>query len=81
VQAWAKELAACRSPWRPTAGQPSWALSRAELAVARTGRQPDWTNKEVANELYVSVKTVESTPNKLHQARHHLSATLADLLN
>ena len=48
----------CRSPPRPTGPAALLGLSRAELAVARlvaTGL----TNREVASQLYVSVKTVE----------------------
>jgi DNA-binding CsgD family transcriptional regulator len=48
----------CRSPPRPSSPAALLGLSRAELAVARlvaTGL----TNREVASQLYVSVKTVE----------------------
>ena len=58
VQACATELAALRSAAAPDSPATLLGLSRAELAVARlvaTGL----TNKEVASELYVSVKTVE----------------------
>jgi len=58
VQACAKELAALQVTVAPDSPATLLGLSRAELAVARlvaTGL----TNKEVASELYVSVKTVE----------------------
>jgi ATP/maltotriose-dependent transcriptional regulator MalT len=58
VQACAKELAALQVTVAPDSPATLLGLSRAELAVARlvaTGL----TNKEVAGELYVSVKTVE----------------------
>ena len=58
VQACATELAALDVRAAPDSPATLLGLSRAELAVARlvaTGL----TNKEVANELYVSVKTVE----------------------
>jgi DNA-binding CsgD family transcriptional regulator len=58
VQACAKELAALEVTVAPDSPATLLGLSRAELAVARlvaTGL----TNKEVASELYVSVKTVE----------------------
>jgi DNA-binding CsgD family transcriptional regulator/tetratricopeptide (TPR) repeat protein len=58
VQACAKELAALQVTVAPDSPAQFLGLSRAELAVARlvaTGL----TNKEVASELYVSVKTVE----------------------
>jgi ATP/maltotriose-dependent transcriptional regulator MalT len=58
VQACATELAALQVTVAPGSPATLLGLSRAELAVARlvaTGL----TNKEVASELYVSVKTVE----------------------
>jgi DNA-binding CsgD family transcriptional regulator len=58
VQACARELAALQVKVAPDSPATLLGLSRAELAVARlvaTGL----TNKEVASELYVSVKTVE----------------------
>ena len=58
VQACAEELAALQVTVAPDSPAILLGLSRAELAVARlvaTGL----TNKEVASELYVSVKTVE----------------------
>jgi DNA-binding CsgD family transcriptional regulator len=58
VEACAKELAALEVVATPDSPAVLLGLSRAELAVARlvaTGL----TNREVANELYVSVKTVE----------------------
>jgi DNA-binding CsgD family transcriptional regulator len=58
VQACASELAALHVTATPDSPATLLGLSRAELAVARlvaTGL----TNKEVADELYVSVKTVE----------------------
>jgi DNA-binding CsgD family transcriptional regulator len=58
VQACSAELAALQVTITPDSPAILLALSRAELAVARlvaTGM----TNKEVAGELYVSVKTVE----------------------
>ena len=58
VQACATELAALQVTAAPDSPATLLGLSRAELAVARlvaTGL----TNKEVATELYVSVKTVE----------------------
>jgi DNA-binding NarL/FixJ family response regulator len=58
VQACATELAALQVTVAPDSPATLLGLSRAELAVARlvaTGL----TNKEVASELYVSVKTVE----------------------
>jgi DNA-binding NarL/FixJ family response regulator len=58
VQACAKELAALQVSVTSDSPATLLGLSRAELAVARlvaTGL----TNKEVASELYVSVKTVE----------------------
>jgi ATP/maltotriose-dependent transcriptional regulator MalT len=58
VQACATELAALQVTAAPDSPATLLGLSRAELAVARlvaTGL----TNKEVASELYVSVKTVE----------------------
>jgi DNA-binding CsgD family transcriptional regulator len=58
VQACANELAALDVRAAPDSPATLLGLSRAELAVARlvaTGL----TNKEVANDLYVSVKTVE----------------------
>ena len=58
VQACATELAALQVAAAPESPAKLLGLSRAELAVARlvaTGL----TNKEVASELYVSVKTVE----------------------
>jgi DNA-binding NarL/FixJ family response regulator len=71
MQACATELAV--QEVEAAAGSPAalLGLSRAELAVARlvaTGL----TNREVASQLYVSVKTVEYPPQQLHQARHHL---------
>jgi DNA-binding CsgD family transcriptional regulator len=58
VQACATELAALEVPAAPESQAALLGLSRAEMAVARlvaTGL----TNREVASELYVSVKTVE----------------------
>ncbi len=58
VQACATELAAMQVAVAPESPAKLLGLSRAELAVARlvaTGL----TNKEVASQLYVSVKTVE----------------------
>jgi ATP/maltotriose-dependent transcriptional regulator MalT len=81
VQACAKELAALQITVAPDSPATLLGLSRAELAVARlvaTGL----TNKEVANELYVSVKTVEY---HLRNSYIKLDITsrraLADLLN
>jgi DNA-binding CsgD family transcriptional regulator len=58
VQACASELAALQVAAAPSSPAALLGLTRAELAVARlvaTGM----TNREVANQLYVSVKTVE----------------------
>ena len=58
VEACATELAALEIPASPDSPATTLGLSRAEMAVARlvaTGL----TNREVASELYVSVKTVE----------------------
>jgi DNA-binding CsgD family transcriptional regulator len=81
VQACATELAALQVTVAPDSPATLLGLSRAELAVARlvaTGL----TNKEVANELYVSVKTVEY---HLRNSYIKLDITsrraLADLLN
>ena len=81
VQACAKELAALQVTVAPGSRATLLGLTRAELAVARlvaTGM----TNKEVANELYVSVKTVEY---HLRNSYMKLDITsrraLADLLN
>jgi DNA-binding CsgD family transcriptional regulator len=81
VQACAKELAALRVTVAADSPATLLGLSRAELAVARlvaTGL----TNKEVARELYVSVKTVEY---HLRNSYIKLDITsrraLADLLN
>ena len=52
-----RELAQCGAEIRPEQ-LPAWNLTASELAVARlvsTGR----SNREVAGELYVSVKAVE----------------------
>jgi DNA-binding NarL/FixJ family response regulator len=81
VQACAEELAALQVTVAPDSPATLLGLSRAELAVARlvaTGL----TNKEVARELYVSVKTVEY---HLRNSYIKLDITsrraLADLLN
>ena len=81
VQACATELAAFQVTVAPDSPATLLGLSRAELAVARlvaTGL----TNKEVASELYVSVKTVEY---HLRNSYLKLDITsrraLADLLN
>jgi DNA-binding CsgD family transcriptional regulator len=81
VQACATELAALQVMVAPDSPATLLGLSRAELAVARlvaTGL----TNKEVARELYVSVKTVEY---HLRNSYIKLDITsrraLADLLN
>jgi ATP/maltotriose-dependent transcriptional regulator MalT len=81
VQACATELAALQVTVPPDSPATLLGLSRAELAVARlvaTGL----TNKEVARELYVSVKTVEY---HLRNSYMKLDITsrraLADLLN
>jgi DNA-binding CsgD family transcriptional regulator len=53
-----RELQACGAEIRPDTGPARWNLTAAELAVARlvsTGR----SNREVAGELFVSVKAVE----------------------
>ncbi|HXW78450.1 MAG TPA: helix-turn-helix transcriptional regulator, partial [Acidimicrobiales bacterium] len=53
-----EELIRCQSPPQPEEAGRELGLTAAELAVARAvGR--GLTNKEAANELYVSVKTVE----------------------
>ena len=81
VQACAEELAALQVTVAPDSPATLLGLSRAELAVARlvaTGL----TNKEVARQLYVSVKTVEY---HLRNSYIKLDITsrraLADLLN
>ena len=81
VEACAEELAALQVTVTPDSPATFLGLSRAELAVARlvaTGL----TNKEVASELYVSVKTVEY---HLRNSYMKLDITsrraLADLLN
>jgi DNA-binding CsgD family transcriptional regulator len=58
VQACAGELAALQVTTSPDSSATILGLSRAELAVARLVAS-GLTNKEVARELYVSVKTVE----------------------
>jgi DNA-binding CsgD family transcriptional regulator/tetratricopeptide (TPR) repeat protein len=58
VAACERELQACGAEIAPESGPPRWNLTEAEAAVARlvaTGR----SNREVAAELYVSVKAVE----------------------
>ena len=74
VQVCAAELATLQVSAATESPAALLGLSRAELAVARlvaTGL----TNREVAAELYVSVKTVEyHLRNMFHQARHHLPA-------
>ena len=57
-EACATELAALQVPAAPESPATLLGLSRAELAVARLVAA-GMTNKEVASELYVSVKTVE----------------------
>ena len=81
MQACATELAGLQVSVAPDSPAILLGLSRAELAVARlvaTGL----TNKEVASELYVSVKTVEY---HLRNSYIKLDVTsrraLADLLN
>ena len=58
MQACATELAALQVAAAPESPATLLGLSRAELAVARLVAA-GMTNKEVASELYVSVKTVE----------------------
>jgi DNA-binding CsgD family transcriptional regulator/tetratricopeptide (TPR) repeat protein len=58
VAACERELQACGAEIRPEPGPARWKLTASEMAVARlvaTGR----SNREVAAELYVSVKAVE----------------------
>jgi DNA-binding CsgD family transcriptional regulator len=58
VAACERELQACGAEVAPGAGQARWNLTASEAAVARlvaTGR----SNREVAAELFVSVKAVE----------------------
>jgi DNA-binding NarL/FixJ family response regulator len=58
VAACEEELQACGAEIRPDTGPPQWNLTAGELAVAQlvsTGR----SNREVAAELFVSVKAVE----------------------
>jgi DNA-binding CsgD family transcriptional regulator len=53
-----RELQACGAEIAPEPGPARWSLTASEMAVARlvcTGR----SNREVAAELYVSVKAVE----------------------
>ena len=57
VRACAAELLALEVPVAPAAPA-TLGLSRAELAVARLAAAGN-TNKEIADELYLSVKTVE----------------------
>jgi DNA-binding CsgD family transcriptional regulator len=58
VQACAAELAALQVPAAADTPATLLGLSRAELAVARLAAAGK-TNKETADELYLSVKTVE----------------------